>query len=120
MILYTLAQFKYNELMKKYFYTHLIEIDTLYTQLDSLTLSSTEKKELILIIETTVHHVVLDIALTHLPHHAKKDFVNHVNSSNHKKAMLLLRSHVADIENIIKKEVAVLVKKFQKDIRKLL
>lgn len=105
--------------MKRHFYTHLIEIDTLYTQLDSLTLTTTEKQELILIIETTVHHIVLDIVLTRLPEHAKKDFMKHVNSSNHKKAMLLLRSHVADIENTIKKEVAVLKKKFQKDIDKL-
>ncbi|PJE62847.1 hypothetical protein COU88_02780 [Candidatus Roizmanbacteria bacterium CG10_big_fil_rev_8_21_14_0_10_39_6] len=105
--------------MKKQFYTYLIEIDTLYTHLDSLTLTATEKQELILIIDSTIHHVVLDIALTHLPQHAKKDFITHVKNNNHTKAMLLLRSHVADIENTIKKEVEILKNKFKKDILKM-
>jgi len=106
--------------MKKQFYTHIIEVDTLYAQLDSLTLTASEKQDLIIIIDSTVHHVIIDIALTHLPQHAKKDFIAHVQSNKHKKAMLLLRSHIADIENIIKREVDILKNTFKKDIASIL
>ncbi|MCR4329259.1 MAG: hypothetical protein NUV65_01800 [Candidatus Roizmanbacteria bacterium] len=105
--------------MKKQFYTHLIEIDTLYTHLDSITITATEKDELLLIIDSTIHHVVLDVALTHLPQHAKKDFISHVKNENHKKALLLLRSHRANIEETIKKEIDLLMNEFRKDILKI-
>lgn len=102
--------------MQKHFYSDIIEIHTVYSALDSLNLSLKEKEELIVIIDSTVHETIIDIALTHLPTHAKKPFLTHISTNQHEKALVLLKKHVADIEQTIKNEIESLKKAFHKDI----
>ena len=71
--------------MKKTFYEHLVQIDFLHEELDSLNLSSEEKEELLRHVHGSIHYAVLDVVLSELPEEHKKTFINNVNSDDHNK-----------------------------------
>lgn len=103
--------------MKPHFYSDIVKIDSIHTSLDGLGLSVEEKTELIMIVESSVHHVVLDTVLSHLPEHTKKTFMSHVVSKDHEKAWDMIQSNIADAEKKILDAVDVLSKKLHEDIK---
>src|SRR5690348_8859527 len=104
--------------MKKHFYTHLVEIDSLYISLDLLDMKDEERKELAVIIESSVHHVVLDTVLSRLSDEDKKTFLTHVAADRHEEVWNLLKIKVRNVEKHIQKAVENLKHDFHRDIKK--
>ena len=102
--------------MKKHFYTHLIEIDSLFISLDLLDMKKEEREELMLIIESTVHHAVVDVVLTELSHNDKKVFLSHLAHGKHDDIWTLLKAKTKNIEDKIHKAAHSVKESFHKDI----
>ncbi|OGH11961.1 MAG: hypothetical protein A2857_05940 [Candidatus Levybacteria bacterium RIFCSPHIGHO2_01_FULL_36_15] len=103
--------------MKKYFYSHIIEIDSIILELNKLDLSESEKTHLITLIDSSIHHVVLDAILSELSPEDKKIFLEHLSSDEHDKIWQLLNGKIENIENKIKKAAEALKEELRKDIK---
>ncbi len=89
--------------MKKYFYAHLIEIESVTSELDKLDLSEEQKVHLTGLIDSSLHHTILDAVLSELTPADKRVFLNHLQDSDHGKIWNFLNEKVDNIEEKIKK-----------------
>jgi hypothetical protein len=103
--------------MSKHFYSHIVDIESIHTELNALDMSHEERLELILILESSIHHVVIDRVLSELSEEDKKIFLSHLMSDKHDEIWKLLNEKVDKIEEKIKKEVADLKKEIHEDIK---
>lgn len=104
--------------MNKHFYSHLVDIESLKIELEEMDLSKKEKSHLIEIIESSVHHVIIDAVLSQLQSEKdKKMFLQHLISDKHNKIWELLNTRVENIEEKIKKAAGDLKTKLHKDIK---
>ena len=104
--------------MKKHFYSHLIEIDSLTAMLSDVPLSTTEKKDLLSLIESNMHHTILDLVLSELSEKDKQTFLTHLAEDNHDATWQLLKQRVSDIETKIQKAADDLTKELHEDIKR--
>ncbi|MDO8582952.1 MAG: hypothetical protein Q7R51_00290 [bacterium] len=102
---------------KKYFYTHIIDTSSLSLELGNMNLTPAERMHLISLIDSNVHHEVLDLVLSELEPDDKKTFLSHLASENHDKIWELLNDNVENIEDKIKKTAEDLKKELQEDIK---
>ena len=105
--------------MKKYFYTHIIDTSTLSLELGNMNLDSKERTHLISLIDSNIHHAVLDLVLSELKPMDKKTFLHHLASENHDKVWKFLNEKVENIEEKIKKTAEDLKKELHRDIREV-
>ncbi len=105
--------------MSKHFYSYIVNIESITIELNNLQLSSDEKKELILLINSNVHHAVLDTVLSELSKEDKKTFLKHLSKDKHEKIWELLRNKVDKAEEKIKKTAEDLLEEFRRDIKNL-
>ncbi len=105
--------------MSKYFYSHLIDIESIYLSLYILDLNEKEKQKLMLIVESSIHHVVIDTVLSELSEEDKKNFLAHLASDKHDEIWKLLQKKTKNIEEKIKQAVYELKRELHKDIRDL-
>ncbi len=103
--------------MKPHFYSHIIEISEIHRSLDTLDLHIHEKHELILIVESSVHHIVMDTILSELAEQDKKSFLAHVVSKEHEKVWDFINNKIENAENKIKKAVNEFKNKLHEDIK---
>lgn len=101
----------------KYFYTHLIEIESIIVELDKLDLTSEQKVHLTNLIDSSLHHTVLDAILSELSPQDKKVFLNHLQEDDHSKIWQFLNEKVDHIEDKIKKTATDLKIELYKDLR---
>lgn len=102
--------------MKKHFYSHLVKIDEVVTNLDTLDLTVEERQELTVIAESSIHHVVVDVVLSELSGKDKKLFLSYIASHDHDKTWSLLTEKIANVEDKIKQSVEILKKQMHEDI----
>jgi hypothetical protein len=102
--------------MKKQFYSHIINIESLVAHLETLTLSDAEKAELLSIIDSHIHHTILDLILSELSEEEKKVFLMHMTDEQHDKVWELINNKVDNIEDKIKNAVDDVKTELQKDI----
>ncbi|MBI2034498.1 MAG: hypothetical protein HYT11_02075 [Candidatus Levybacteria bacterium] len=105
--------------MVKHFYSHLVETDSLTVMLSDLSLSDTEKKNLLSLIESNMHHTILDLVLSELSEADKKIFLAHVAEEKHDETWKLLNKKVSDIEDKIRQIADNLTKKMHEDISQI-
>lgn len=105
--------------MKKHFYSHLVEIESLIVELHRLDLSDEEKKQLTLIAESNLHHAILDVILSELSGEDKKIFLTHLSCGDHDKVWKHLKEKVENIEDKIKKAAEQLKSELHKDIKEV-
>ena len=103
--------------MKK-FYDHLIEIETITIELDKLDLSDEQKHHLAKLVDSSLHHVVLDAVLSELSDSDKRIFLQHISENDHEKIWKFLNSKVDNIEEKIKKASEDLKTELHKDLRR--
>lgn len=103
--------------MKKYFYTHIVDTSTLSLELGDMDLTSEERIHLLSLVESNIHHEILDLVLSELKSEDKKTFLTHVVSNDHDKVWKLLNEKVKGIEEKIKKAAETLKQELHKDIR---
>ncbi len=89
--------------MKVFFYSHLIEIESVVSELDKLDLSVEQKTHLTGLIDSSLYHAILDAVLSELTPADKKIFLNHLKEDNHGKTWQFLNGKIESIEGKIKK-----------------
>lgn len=102
--------------MKKHFYSHLIEIDSLSVSLDELEMTIEEKSELLNIATSSIHHMVLDVVLSELSADDKKLLISHIAHDHHEKAWQLVQDKIENAEDKIKKTIGQIKKELHDDI----
>jgi DICT domain-containing protein len=105
-----------------YFYSNLVEIETLIVELDEMELSETEKHHLAKLADESLHHAIMDAILSKLPDEERRKLMEHVSLEKHDKVWQTLNKHISEVENIIRetaKEVKEDLKKDIKDAKKL-
>lgn len=101
----------------KLFYSHLIEVDSIILELDQMDLSDKEKLHLSDLIDSSIHHAVLDAIFSQLSDSDKRAFVNLLNDEDHQKIWNFLNSRVDGIEDKIKKAADDLKIELHKDLK---
>lgn len=104
---------------KKYFYSHIVDTSTLLLELGEMDLTPKERLHLISLIDSNIHHEILDLILSELSPTDKKTFLTHLASENHDKVWKLLNEKIKDVEKKIKKTAEDLKKELHKDIEEL-
>lgn len=102
--------------MKK-FYSHLVEIDSLIIELEEFDLSDKQRANLAQLLDTSVHHVVLDTILSELSEADKIEFLSRLSEDNHDQIWEHLNSKVDNIEDKIKNAAEDLRRELQIDIK---
>lgn len=102
--------------MKK-FYSHLIEIESLTIELDSIDLADHEKHELARLVDSNIHNVVLDAIFSKLSDEDKQKFARLVNDEDHQKIWNFLNDKSENIEEDIKKAAHDFKKKLHEDVK---
>jgi hypothetical protein len=106
-------------MIKKYFYTHIVDTSTLSLELGNMDLTPKERLHLISLIESNIHHEVLDLILSELGSADKKAFLSHLASEDHSKIWKFLNNKIDNIEDKIKKTADVLKSELHKDIKEI-
>lgn len=102
---------------KTFFYSDLIEIESIIIELDKLDLSNEQKAHLADLIDSSLHHVILDAVLTELSPQDKRVFFNHLKENDHSKIWTFLNGKIDHIEDKIKKVAEDLRLKMHKDLK---
>lgn len=105
--------------MKKKFYDHIVTLEEIHTELDTLSLSEDEKHHLKLLAHSTVHQVVLDTVLSELPEEKKHTFLSHVEESDHQTLWNFLTGNIHDVEAKISQAAESIKKELLKDVKEL-
>lgn len=105
--------------MKKTFYSHLIEIESVLIKLEEIELLEKEKSHLSELIHVNINHIVLDIVLSELPKEDKKLFLNKIPTDNHESIWKFLKGKTEKIEEKIISAVEELKKQYLRDIEEL-
>lgn len=102
--------------MKKLFYSHIVEIESVFVELDKLDLSETERHHLAKLVDANLHHTILDAVLSQLPIDDKKAFMDYLSREDDQKIWQLLNEKTEKIEEKIKQAADELKKKMYQDI----
>lgn len=101
---------------QKYFYSHIVETSIISLELGEMDLASSERAHLVSLVESQLHHAILDTILSELSEEDKKTFLKHLSLDNHDKIWGHLKSRIENIEDKIKKAAEELKKELHKDI----
>ena len=101
----------------KHFYTHLVEIESIIIELDKLDLSQEQKIQLTTLIDSSLHHTILDAVLSELSPEDKTVFLNHLKEDDHGKIWKFLNEKVDNIEERIKKTAGDLKNELHEDLK---
>lgn len=102
----------------KYFYTHLIEIESLIIELDKLNLSEDQKNHLTSLIDSSLHDTILDAILSQLSEADKIIFIKGLEENNHDKIWQFLNTKIEKVEDKITKAAEDLKKELHEDLKK--
>ncbi len=101
-----------------YFYSHIVQIQTVTTQLDQMNLKDDHKNQLSQLIDATVHHTVMDVILSRLPEADKKVFLDRLHHNpTDPDLMNFLKERVETIEDEIKEAVLELKDELHQDVQ---
>lgn len=102
---------------KKQFYHEVVETDSVVVKLHEVGLSEEEKAHLIALMDSSLHHVILDAILTELSPQDKKLFLKELATDDHEAIWKFLRSKITGIEDKIQKAANDLKKELHEDIK---
>lgn len=105
--------------MKKHFYSHLVEYDSIQIELDKLDLSEEQKEHLLELAVSTTHHAVLDAIFSELSSEDKVKLLDLIEEEAHDKIWEHLTEKIENIEEKIKKTAEDLKKELHKDIAEI-
>lgn len=102
----------------KYFYSKYIIIEDLITELHEMDLSDEERHHLAVLVDSQLHHAILDEILSNLNETDKKLFLHELHKDpENEKLIDFLKSKVDNIEEKIKTVSEQLVKELHKDVK---
>lgn len=100
----------------KHFYSHLVDITTIVLEIADMDMSKEERLHLMALVESNLHHVVVDVVLSNLSEDDKKEFLLHLSLDNHDKIWKILNNKVENAEEKILEAAESLKKDLKKDI----
>jgi ribosome recycling factor len=101
---------------KKHFYAHIVDTSSLSLELGGMDMKPHERVHLSSLIDSSIHHAVLDLVLSELNVSDKKVFLTHLASEEHDKVWKLLNSKIENIEDKIRKAANDLKQELHKDV----
>lgn len=105
-----------------YLYSHLIDIESVVSELDKLDISGEQKVYLSLLIDSSLHHTIVDAVLSELPPQDKRIFLQTLFENDHSKIWQFLNEKIdldsIEIEEKIKKVADQLTTELHKDLTK--
>lgn len=104
----------------KYFYSHIIDIESILVDLNEIGLTDEQKIHLTSLVDSTIHQIVLDIILSKLSEKDRILFVNKLKADPESRELwqfISLRIENIDIE--IKKAVKDLKGQLHEDIKEV-
>lgn len=99
------------------FYSHLIELESVIIELDKMDLNSEEKLHLAKLLDSSLHHTILDVIFSELNEKDKKVFASHLQEGKHDKIWKFLNEKITDVEIKIKKVTEELKVQLHKDLK---
>jgi hypothetical protein len=99
------------------FYAHLVNIEEVLVELDTLDLSHHEKHHLGQLMDSNVHHSVLDVILQELQDEDKEILLRLINSDKHDKIWEHLNAKVDAVEEKIQKAAQEITRQMHMDIK---
>ena len=100
------------------FYSHIVKIDSIIESLDQMDLSKDEKLQLALLIDSSLHHTILDAILSQLSDSDKRGFMQNLSEGDHEKIWKFLNEKIDGVEDKIKKAAEDLKEELHEDINK--
>lgn len=101
----------------KYFYSHILQIESIIMELDKMDLSLEERMHLASLIDSSLHHTILDAILSELSDEDKRAFLHHLKENDHEKIWKFLTEKVDNIEDKIKKAADDLKDELHEDLK---
>ena len=101
----------------KYFYSHLIKIESIIIELDKMDLTDEQKSHLASYVDSSLHHAILDAILSELTDQDKRIFIQHLNKGDHNKIWRFLTEKVDGVEDKIEKASEDLKEELHKDVK---
>lgn len=102
--------------MKQQFYTHLVSLHTIHNAFDRLEIEQEHREELFVILESHIHHVVLDLILSELGEADKKKFMEHLAKEEHGPLWHLVSNKIEGVEDRIVEAIEAVKEELHKDI----
>lgn len=102
--------------MKKRFYSHIVELDTLVLSLDEVGFEDHEKEHLVKLVDSSIYHAVMDSILSELEDTDKIIFLEYLSRDDHTKMWDHLNKRIENIEEKIKKTADELKEELHKDL----
>ena len=101
-----------------YFFAKYIVIDELMEEMDGLDLSAEQRLHLSSLIDSSLHHAILDEILSNLNNDDKKEFLKKIHQdSKGAELMEFLKPKIENIEDKIKNVSKQLIDEMHKDIK---
>lgn len=102
----------------RHFYSHIVKIETVIVELDAMDLTESQKRHLAELVDSTVHHMVLDIVLSKLEHEDKMTFLAKLKKNPEDETIMgYLLEKIETIEEEIDQVVSGLKEELMGDIR---
>ncbi|HSD98379.1 MAG TPA: hypothetical protein VLB73_01605 [Patescibacteria group bacterium] len=99
-----------------HFYSKLVKTDSLVAALNELDLSDDQKAHLLGIVESSLHHAILDAILSELSEKDKTIFLDYVTENDDDKIWKFLNAKIDKIEEKIVQTAEGLKKELHQDI----
>lgn len=103
----------------KHFYSHIVDTSTIVVELADMDMSHEERLHLLALLESNIHHAVLDVVLSSLHGEDKKTFLFHLHADDHDEIWKLLNSKTDKMEEKIKEAAEILKRQLHQDIKEL-
>lgn len=103
--------------MKKNFFDHLVEVDTLHIHIEELDLENHQKDEIKTLVNDSLYHAILDSILSELSEEDKKVFLSHLVNDDHDKLWELLVGKIENVEDKIKNTAEAVKKELHEEIK---
>lgn len=103
----------------KNFYTHLIEVESIIIELDKMDLSDEQKLKLASLIDSSLHHTILDAILSQLNEEDKKVLLKYVDEGDNDNIWKFLNEKVDNIEVKVKKAAEDLKVELHQDLKEV-
>ena len=100
-----------------FFYSHLIEIESVIVELDKMDLSKQQRLHLAQLLDSSLHHTILDAIFSQLSEDDKKVFASYLAEGHHEKIWKFLNEKVENVEDKIKSAAEDLKKQLHKDLK---
>ncbi len=103
--------------MKTHFYAHIYDPEDIRNQLEVLDINDHEKEHLTIIIQSTLHHAVIDIILEELHDDHKHVFMKHITDENHDDTWSFIEENIDDPETKIRSAIEGVTNELLEDIK---